>query len=763
MHKVILTILLLSICINSLNAQYLQWANNFGNTGQDNGLAIVSDSLENIYAVGRFSGIVDFDPSQNTKNLTSYGAMDIYLAKYNKDGLLIWVKQIGGIKNDVSDLIHIDIFGNIYIIGTFSASISFEKSGDTLVLNPNGGNDIFFGKYDNNGELIWAKSIGGSGNDFGRAIGVDRFGNVYISGYFKNIVDFDPSTSVHNLVCSNDFCCYLAKYDQNGNYIWAFNFTSTGANYGIAFEIDKSDHIYFSGYYHQTIDLDNGDSAQLFTSAGSTDVFLTKFTLEGSLVWAKDIKGINLDYPTSLHIDNIENIYLSGGYTDTLRFIDTLNPKMLISNGYLGDFFLAKYSCDGNLIWARSDAGFKSEGISAFSICQNQFLYVTGGFQDTIYFETGNNSESIISKGLSDIYLAKYNTDGDFIWVKSIGGINDDYVYSITSTDSLNVFITGWFSSLLNFSTLNDSYILTSNGFVDSYIANFSPIIRDSINEYICKDNNYFFYDDTLNNEGVYSKTQNCGIDCDSIITLILNIFHVDTTYEYLSINIGDSVFLQNAWRNTSGTYFSNLQTINGCDSIIKIQLSINNPPLPINILSSKIICTQTGSLITWSTASETNNDYFTVEKTTDLKEWKLISTIYSSFDSKEIKNYEVTDNKLVSDQLTYYRLKQTDKDGTFKYFDVQSILCSLPNNFLEIIGVNVSDKNVNIIIKTNGLDSVFLNLFDINGKLLSQKTIFPVKGANIITLNANELSLGTYLVSVVQNNEKKTKKIILN
>jgi hypothetical protein len=184
---------------------------------------------------------------------------------------------------------------------------------------------------------------------------------------------------------------------------------------------------------------------------------------------------------------------------------------------------------------------------------------------------------------------------------------------------------------------------------------------------------------------------------------------------------------------------------------------------LPVELISYKIRCTSTGSVLSWATAAEVNNEYFTVEKTEDMLDWRIVTTISGAFNSNNEIQYSIIDSAMVPDKNIYYRLKQTDTDGQFKYFDVLAILCSFENDKLDIIGVNASELGVNLIIKTDGLGIVKIYFSDISGKSIIQKELSPKKGANIVSLNTPGLSKGIYVANVVQNDKSVSKKIFLN
>ena len=183
---------------------------------------------------------------------------------------------------------------------------------------------------------------------------------------------------------------------------------------------------------------------------------------------------------------------------------------------------------------------------------------------------------------------------------------------------------------------------------------------------------------------------------------------------------------------------------------------------LPIDLISYKIKCVSTGSLFTWTTASEINNAFFTIEKTEDLLNWEIISTISGAFNSNIEIEYSAIDSNMVPDKTIYYRLKQTDVNGQYKYFDVLAILCKFKNDVLDIIGINASDNGINLIIKTEGLTPVQIYLHDMSGKQITQNEINPKKGANIVSLSVHGIANGIYIANIVQDGKTVSKKIYL-
>ncbi|MBW6483103.1 MAG: T9SS type A sorting domain-containing protein [Vicingaceae bacterium] len=182
------------------------------------------------------------------------------------------------------------------------------------------------------------------------------------------------------------------------------------------------------------------------------------------------------------------------------------------------------------------------------------------------------------------------------------------------------------------------------------------------------------------------------------------------------------------------------------------------NPPLPIELLSFEVVCTENGIKLFWTTVSEINNDFFTIERSPDLQQWEIVAKIPGAGNSSVQLNYTYLDNYF-SNEVVYYRLKQTDFNGQFEYFDIQPIVCGknnpslsiYPNPFTETINISSSDK-----IKISAIRVV-----DVLGKTV--KNIIPQQTQRNFTINLIELAKGFYYLNIDLDNKTETYKVIKN
>ncbi|PIX32800.1 MAG: hypothetical protein COZ59_12095, partial [Bacteroidetes bacterium CG_4_8_14_3_um_filter_31_14] len=208
----------LFILTNTANCQNndLLWVTQFTGAGQNQPINMVSDASGNSYVIGNFTLTVN----QDTDTLTTFGGQDVFFVKYNKNGQVIWLKQIGGTGVEVASSIAISNDGNfVYVSGTTNGTCSFDGNNITTT----GANDIFLAKYSTSGTLAWVhKSAYGAKLQANGSIAIDNDENIVQVGAFKTDVTFYPGTiTLVSVLFPAIRQNFIAKYDSSGNAIWA--------------------------------------------------------------------------------------------------------------------------------------------------------------------------------------------------------------------------------------------------------------------------------------------------------------------------------------------------------------------------------------------------------------------------------------------------------------------------------------------------------------------------------------------------------------
>lgn len=339
----------IDIFISKLDASgNFVWAKNVGGSfsGNDIGRSIATDPSGNVYITGNFSGQGDFDPGPGTFTLsapTSNSNEDIFVLKLDALGNFVWAKNMGGTAIDYGFSIAADAAGNVYTAGLFGQTADFDPGLGTYTLSTITGNfEVFVSKLDISGNFVWAKQVSTSSSSTDKcALTIDASSNIYITGLFIGTVDFDPGPTSYTMTSIGNTNIFVFKIDAAGNFAWAKEMGGISADGGTAIALDASSNVYSTGYFSGTADFDPGAASFSLTSAGSNDIFISKFDVSGNFVWAGRIGSANYDYPTSIDVDGTGNIYSTGFYTGICDFDPGAGVFNLTDNG-ASDVFIHK-------------------------------------------------------------------------------------------------------------------------------------------------------------------------------------------------------------------------------------------------------------------------------------------------------------------------------------------------------------------------------------------------------------------------------------
>lgn len=322
----------------------LVWAKAMGGAFRDFGYFIDVDAAGNVYTTGEYAGTVDMDPGSGSFNLTSVGTSDVFVSKLDASGNFVWAKSMGGVNEfTVAYGLALDDAGNVYTSGKFQGTGDFDPGAGVFSLTSAGDNDVFITKLDNNGNFVWAKSMGGALSDVSSYVAVDGSGNVYTTGVFRGTSDFNPGAGVFNLFAGGDGGIFLSKLDANGNFVWAKVMAGTVYGFGFALALDEAGNVFTTGYFEGTFDFDPGAGTFNLTPAGLYDVFISKIDAGGNLLWAKSIGGTEDELCYSIAVDAAGSIYATGEFRGTVDF-DPDAATFDLTSGGGADVFVLKMS-----------------------------------------------------------------------------------------------------------------------------------------------------------------------------------------------------------------------------------------------------------------------------------------------------------------------------------------------------------------------------------------------------------------------------------
>jgi hypothetical protein len=397
------------------------WARQAGGNRQDVAYSISCDQSGYAYITGSFIASAAF----GSINLTTPSlATDVFVAKYDPAGNVVWAHRFGGTGGDASYGISSDIYGGIYLTGWFQDSITF---GNTTFIRP-GAFNYFVAKLDSAGNALWAKCAGGANYNQGTSARADMSGNVYVAGRFwgPNII-FGPDTFINQ--GSDDI--FLVKYDLSGNLLWARTAgegaTLSDKPYSVC--IDPWGNAIITGdFQSQTLTF---GSATL-TNDGYSDIFIVKYDPLGNILWEKSAGGVSNEFSASASTDHNGNIFVSGLVrSDSILY----NNQWLYNSGswWNDPLLLLKLDPNGNLLCSES---LESGGVIGYqAVCNDNFgnAYVTGGFGLDPFFVGPN---TLHTNGNIEIYLAKYTCSP-----ASVKELNSNFLFRVYPNSGSGTFI----------------------------------------------------------------------------------------------------------------------------------------------------------------------------------------------------------------------------------------------------------------------------------------------------------------------------------
>ena len=416
-----------------------QWAQTIGGAKDDNGRSVATDSRSNVVLVGDFLSDSISCGGQYFQNVNPSGGIinqymlsDVFVSKYDSVGNILWTKTFGGDSTDIAACVTIDEADNIIVVGKFNGPTMVV--GSIVLTKPptQGAFDAFIFKLDPNGNVLWAKSFGGSSPDEGRTVTTDENNNIYMGGIFWSAnVNFGANT--FSSVGDDDI--YITKYSSTGTAIWTKVFGSSLSETVNDICADKQGYIYFTGEYRES-NLTIGTLLPAnFDGSPTTEVYVSKMDINGNVIWTNTANCQSPDYVRGVAVDLQKNVLITGRFADFYLDIDGYvfpgdqisNPNCTSGSG----FFLIKFDSVGTFQWFQTISISKEEvGLSVKTDKQDNIFVSAFGHGDTLLIDTITKYNLPNSATL----LLKYDPNGHIIWQKSFGEA-DHVGYGDTEAD----------------------------------------------------------------------------------------------------------------------------------------------------------------------------------------------------------------------------------------------------------------------------------------------------------------------------------------
>jgi len=384
------------------------WSRDFASVnGGASRLSLAADEAGMVYVAGVF----DYGMQIGTNDFTARGGGggDVFVAKFDRQGDLLWAQRAGSDGYDTLHEIALAPGGGVMLSGSVQAGADFGP----FALGGGGG---FLARYDADGHVLWATNFAAEGYAYERSgrMVVDRVGNIYLTGVYGYPARFGDIDLTHT--GSTDV--FLAKYDAAGQALWARAVAGEYTDYPDDLAADGTGTVYLSGRFTERLVV--GTNVLTTTYGRDQDLFLARFDADGNVLWART--GDPNHWPIyTLAVDTADNLIVRSCFSGTT----TLGTNVLIS-GPSGSYFLAKYDAAGTVLWARQGEGtggyYRPESTRLLTDRAGN-LYFKGIFTRSLVLDglyvAGDASESVV--------VAKYDSLGRPLWAKCVGVHRTDY------------------------------------------------------------------------------------------------------------------------------------------------------------------------------------------------------------------------------------------------------------------------------------------------------------------------------------------------
>lgn len=423
----------------------------YGDASGQSGAAVAYDKSGNLLVTGTFAGSINFGGT----TLTSSGGDDAFVAKFNPAGQLLWAKKFGDSDVQTASSIGVDANGNVYVTGNFKGAINFgggnlNAAGALFV-------DVYLAKLGSDGGHVWSKSFGDTNVQNVRSMAVDTAGNIIITGFFQNDINFGGAT----LTSAGLYDVFLAKFTTDGMHQWSRRFgDAAGDQNGRAVVLDSTGNVYLAGDIGGSIDFGGG----VMTATATKVAFATKFDPLGNATWAKLSVGMGTDRATAtaIAVGPAGEVLVGGNFRGNfdLGGGSIVNPNV-------DDAFITLFDAAGMHTLTQSFGDTQSQTVTGVAVAANGDLIATGNFSGSIDVGTGM---PITSAGAFDGFLARWDAKGCPVWVRTYPGAMTQLTQGLALDPTTGGFaLTGLFNGAVDFGTGmltaagDDIFVLSAN------------------------------------------------------------------------------------------------------------------------------------------------------------------------------------------------------------------------------------------------------------------------------------------------------------
>ncbi len=394
-----------------------------GSSVSEVGTSICLDRQGNICIAGKFNSTVDFNPGIGVSNLTATSAG--FVAKYTNSGIFLWADAIDGTSTAEVSSVKTDTSDNIYLTGIFVGTADFDPGAGVYNIDACPSSyDVFIQKLTPTGGFSWAKAFYSNLISYAGPLAIDNMNNLLCTGtFYEDTANFDHPYGNYMVVSNYSYSFFVNKIHPNGTIINVLSADDshggpTSADY---LKIDLQENLVVAGAFGGKVDFDFSSDSLYETSKNLNDIYFSKYKPNGQVKWVKALKSSGgSDAVQDMELDSLGYIYISGKFRDTIDMDPGVGVSLLAGYSAAADtYFLAKYDSSGNYQWAFRYYAISSARTISIDVNPAGEIIVLGFFAGTVDFDPSINISSLTANAGGSIFMAKYSTQGDFLWAKA--------------------------------------------------------------------------------------------------------------------------------------------------------------------------------------------------------------------------------------------------------------------------------------------------------------------------------------------------------
>lgn len=421
------------------------WENSYGDAQEQEATSIVHDHLNDVVIAG---GIFEGNIVLGDTNFTSSGVENIWLTKADANGNIVWALNAPSATDDEIKDIAVDDFGNIYITGHYTGSTIFTGVlGNTYTLTSQGAEDIFLVKFNSSGEIQWAETYGGSGQDLGEGLTtLSGNDNVFITGGFSGSATFQSGPPLNS---SGGLDAFVMAVNRNTALkLWIRQGACAEDAVGTAITVDGSG-VYATGDYYgnSPLTFDGFGSGLTNIGVGGVNMYIVKYAVNGFSTWQRYAgNGTGIVNSNGVSVSGGTRVYVTGAFDGTTSFSTTSFFEFVTSYGQL-DAFLVGYDRNTGQVLDLDGYGGPGNDIgTSLSLSTSNEVFLTATYDDTMFVGT----DTLVPTG-TDAMIASFSQTGSvFNWSLPITGVGDQNTQGISGPVG-DIYVAGSMSDVSEF------------------------------------------------------------------------------------------------------------------------------------------------------------------------------------------------------------------------------------------------------------------------------------------------------------------------